>query len=276
MKNIVLVIDWQKIYLRCGENPSRYKGQAVENTRRIIEQARKRNDQIVWIAFTKSSDIFNPKRSDGIVPELGGLAADYDPVFIKGKSDAFTNNDFAKWLDKQDFDRLIFTGFSIFDCVKATLSGAIERGYGNRCVVARDACAPAPAKNTSLSFMFSQLADFFHGQTVSTGRLLRAMQDDRIVEKTIPYNQERSQNPVPACAKIWQSAGQTHFDMYLKMNPANPKLSPDLMNKWAQNAGIEQSLMAELCNTKEDVVFSPAHFKIMQKLAANLVRSIPG
>src|SRR5690606_35735049 len=116
------------------------KGKAVRNTAEIIRSARKNGDQVAWVAFTKSDNIFDPSRSDGVIPELAALHRDGDAVFTKIASDAFSNTDFENWLQAQKFDRLIFTGFSIFDCVKATLAGAIERGYGDKCVVARDAC----------------------------------------------------------------------------------------------------------------------------------------
>lgn len=271
MKNIVLVIDWQKIYIRCGETPARYKGQAVRNTAKIIESARKNSDDIIWVAFTKSDDVFDPARPDGIIPELAALRQDGDRVFTKMKSDAFSNPDFAAWIHTQQFDRLIFTGFSMFDCVRATMEGAVARGYGDKCVVARDACGPAPARGNAISHVFRQLSDYYGGQAVSTARLISAMDADCAVDKTIPY-QDNTHLRGQACAKIWTSAAEVDFDLYMKMGVGGKanRFSENTVNAWAGNANIDRYLLAELFNTKQDVLFSPAHFRIMQKLAANL------
>lgn len=177
-KNIVLVIDWQNEYFRRKVSP-KYMHGAVEKTARIIESARIRGDTICWIVISPKTrgteDIFVDCQYDhrAVRSKLLDVHDDIDPAFAKQTSDAFGNPDFEKWLAGQSFDHLIFTGIFIDDCVKATLKGAIRHGYGNKIIVARDACGTKPFPNIKNGDFFDQLNQFHGGTVCSTARLLR-------------------------------------------------------------------------------------------------------
>ena len=60
--------------------------------------------------------------------------------------------------------------------------------------------------------------------------------------------------------------------MYLKMGIGadTPNLSENLVNIWAGKTGINRPILDELFNTKQDVIFSSAHFEIMRKLTGGI------
>ena len=102
---------------------------AVTKTADIVTAARQRGDDIVWIVIDSDDVDLWGNEYLSIHPELNTVRDPNDPVFQKQASDAFSNKEFEQWLSTQVFNQLIFTGFHITDCVQATLSGAIKRGY---------------------------------------------------------------------------------------------------------------------------------------------------
>ena len=53
----------------------------------------------------------------------------FEPVFIKGCQDAFTNSALAEFLRQKKVSRLFLAGCNTFLCVLDTAKGAIERGF---------------------------------------------------------------------------------------------------------------------------------------------------
>ena len=209
MENIILIIDWQNSYFR-GKVKPKYMHQAVEKTAALVREARKHGDQVAWIglSFNKGLDLF-----DGTVDEWGNLPYDSfrpdlvneyqnsDAVFVKKESDGFTginpSNQYKldQWLEWQDFDQLIFTGFHIGDCVNATLQSALRAGYGPKCVIARDACGDGPKPHISYSDMFNQTHLLYGGHVCSAARALQSLQTRKPVDRHIHFAENTKPNP---------------------------------------------------------------------------------
>jgi len=175
MKNIVLVIDWQNRYFRDLKHVSKYMHGAVNNTSQIIKKARENGDQIVWIGYGGERLKLWSDSEGSIVPELQTLHQDGDPEFVKHTCDSFELSEFDEWISSQDFDRLIFTGYHVDDCVKKTLISAInKKGWGDKCLLVEDACGTRPEHKTIMAETFNQMSQYCDVTVCSTNKLLKS------------------------------------------------------------------------------------------------------
>jgi nicotinamidase-related amidase len=118
----VLVIDVQTGIMSGVYN----RDAVVANISRLVDKARAENVPVVWVQHSGENV---PIDSDGwqFIPELSQRAA--EPVVHKRYADSFEETDLEPVLDERHIGRLIVAGAQTDECIRATLHGAIVRGY---------------------------------------------------------------------------------------------------------------------------------------------------
>jgi nicotinamidase-related amidase len=118
----VLVIDAQ-----IGVMSGVYNRDAVvANISLLINKARAEDVAVVWVQHSGDDMSID---SDGwqFIPELSRRAA--EPVVPKRYPDSFEESDLEPVLAERHVGRLIVSGAQTDECIRATLHGAIVRGY---------------------------------------------------------------------------------------------------------------------------------------------------
>ena len=118
----LLVIDVQN-----GVVADTYERDAVvANVDSLVQKARREQVPVVWI---QHSDDHLAKGSDDwrIVPELA--PGDAEPLVAKNYADSFEDTTLESVLSGLGVGRLIVVGAQTDECIRATLHGAIVRGY---------------------------------------------------------------------------------------------------------------------------------------------------
>ena len=92
----------------------------------LVERARAAGVDVIWIQhhgeqLRRDSDAWQP------VPELGRREG--EPVVHKAYADAFEASDLEVVLAARGVGRLVVAGAQTGECIRATLHGAIVRGY---------------------------------------------------------------------------------------------------------------------------------------------------
>jgi nicotinamidase-related amidase len=118
----VLVIDVQNDVMSGVYN----RDAVVANISLLIEQARAEDVAVVWVQHSGEAV---PIDSDGwqFIPELSQRTA--EPVVHKRYADSFEETDLESVLDERHVGRLFVAGAQTDECIRATLHGAIVRGY---------------------------------------------------------------------------------------------------------------------------------------------------
>ena len=98
----------------------------VANVGRLVEKARREHVPVIWV---QHSDEQTVRGSDGwrIVPELDPGEA--EPLVEKHYGDAFEETGLENVLSGLAIGRLVVTGAQTDACIRATLHGALVRGY---------------------------------------------------------------------------------------------------------------------------------------------------
>src|SRR5262249_32919991 len=102
------------------------RGAVVANIGTLVEKARKDDTPVVWV---QHSDEHLAKGSDDwqIVAELS--PGESEPVVEKEYADSFEDTTREKTLSGLGVGRLVVVGASTDECIRATLHGAVVRGY---------------------------------------------------------------------------------------------------------------------------------------------------
>jgi nicotinamidase-related amidase len=121
-KTAVLVVDVQKDIMSGVYN----RDAVVANIGRLIDKARDEDVPVVWVQHSGENV---PIDSDGwqFVPELSQDSS--EPVVHKKYADSFEETDLESVLAEREVGRLIVAGAQTDECIRATLHGAIVRGY---------------------------------------------------------------------------------------------------------------------------------------------------
>jgi nicotinamidase-related amidase len=121
-KTAVLVVDVQKDIMSGVYN----RDTVVANIGRLIDKARDEDVPVVWVQHSGENV---PIDSDGwqFVPELSQDSS--EPVVHKKYADSFEETDLESVLAERGVGRLIVAGAQTDECIRATLHGAIVRGY---------------------------------------------------------------------------------------------------------------------------------------------------
>jgi len=98
----------------------------VENVARLVDAAREAGAPVIWV---QHSDEGLARGSDEwrIVPELA--PADGEPTVDKSYADSFEETTLESVLAGLGVGRLVVAGAQTDECIRATLHGAIVRGY---------------------------------------------------------------------------------------------------------------------------------------------------
>ncbi|MFI6262614.1 isochorismatase family protein [Micromonospora sp. NPDC051006] len=98
----------------------------VTNVGSLVEKARQEQVPVVWI---QHSDEGLVRGSDAwrIVPEL--TPGDAEPLVEKNYGDSFEDTTLESVLSERSVGRLVVVGAQTDGCVRATLHGALVRGY---------------------------------------------------------------------------------------------------------------------------------------------------
>jgi nicotinamidase-related amidase len=291
MKNIILIIDWQNAYFPI-QRDEKYMEQAVEKTATLVREARKHGDQVAWIALTcdenphvfdNTCDEFFDAPPSSFRPELIDVHQENDPLFLKSRSDGFpginpsTDGTLGEWLEAQEFDQLIFTGFHIGDCVNATLQSALRAGYGPKCVVARDACGDGPTPFVSYSDIFNQTHLLYGGHVCSAARVLQSLQNRTAVDKHIHFSENTKPNPRKDRACLFPEefeeirepenvlrryASSQQLKHRGHYSPSQERYTDEFMAIWARVNGFSEDEIKTLQTTDNQY----EHFRLLDKL----------
>jgi nicotinamidase-related amidase len=121
-KTALLVIDVQNgVVAQAHERDA-----VVANIATLVDRARAAEVDVVWIQH--NSDEF-PRDSESwqYVPKL--VPAETEPLVQKWYGDSFEDTDLEKVLAEHGIGSLVVAGAQTDGCVRATLHGAIARGY---------------------------------------------------------------------------------------------------------------------------------------------------
>jgi nicotinamidase-related amidase len=118
----LLVIDVQNDVVAAAHN----RGGVIANIAVLVDKARAAKVPVVWVQH--SSDNM-PEGSDGwrYVRELPQQES--EPVVHKRYPDSFEETDLEDVLAKRTVGHLVVAGAQTDECIRATLHGAIVRGY---------------------------------------------------------------------------------------------------------------------------------------------------
>jgi nicotinamidase-related amidase len=102
------------------------RDRVIANIQTLVDRARAEQVPLLWVQHSSEelpigSDVWD------YVPELKHL--DDEPVIHKTYGDSFEATDLEERLAKQGVGRLVVTGAQTEACVRATLHGALVRGY---------------------------------------------------------------------------------------------------------------------------------------------------
>ncbi|MDT4909008.1 MAG: hypothetical protein QOI69_2249 [Pseudonocardiales bacterium] len=118
----LLVIDVQNGVMAGAHN----RANVIANIAVLVDKARAGNVPVVWVQHS-SDDL--PEGSDvwRYVAEL--TQEESEPVVHKRYGDSFDDTDLEAVLAERKVGRLIVSGAQTDECIRATLHGAIVRGY---------------------------------------------------------------------------------------------------------------------------------------------------
>lgn len=118
----LLVIDVQIGNLEAAHE----RDAVVANIGDLVEQARREGVPVVWVQHS-DEQLEKGSESWQIVPEL--KPADAEPMVEKHYADSFENTIMETVLAGLGAGRLIVAGAQTDECIRATLHGAVVRGY---------------------------------------------------------------------------------------------------------------------------------------------------
>lgn len=103
------------------------RDRVVANIGALVERARAQGAPVVWVLHSHPE--FLPRDSDRwqLVPELA--TAEGEPVVHKVWADSFEETDLEAVLAGLGVGRLVVSGAQTDECIRATLHGALVRGY---------------------------------------------------------------------------------------------------------------------------------------------------
>jgi nicotinamidase-related amidase len=118
----LLVIDVQNGVVAGTHNRDR----VIANINTVVDKARAEDAPVVWV---QHSGDHLPRGSESwqYVPEL--VRRDSEPLVHKTYGDSFEGTDLEALLAERGVGRLIVTGAQTDACIRATLHGALVRGY---------------------------------------------------------------------------------------------------------------------------------------------------
>lgn len=122
----LIVIDMQKALM--DDELYNLDG-LLENVPKLIRIARENRVEVIYVqhdagpgtGFSVGDEAF--EIADEVAPKAG------ESVFVKKASSAFTNREFAAYLEAAKDETLMIVGLQTNFCIDATVKSAFERGY---------------------------------------------------------------------------------------------------------------------------------------------------
>jgi nicotinamidase-related amidase len=102
------------------------RDRVVANILTLIDKAREAGTDVVWVQHN-SDELPRDSEPWAYVPEL--VRRDAEPLVQKAYADAFEDTDLEDVLAQRRIGRLFVAGAQTDECIRATLHGAIVRGY---------------------------------------------------------------------------------------------------------------------------------------------------
>ncbi|HET9140339.1 isochorismatase family protein [Actinophytocola sp.] len=118
----LVVIDVQNGVVNSSHN----RDEVIANINTLVDRARAENVPVVWVQHT-SDELARDSESWQYVPEL--VRRDSEPLVHKRYGDSFEDTDLEERLAEHGVGRLVVTGAQSDACIRATLHGAVVRGY---------------------------------------------------------------------------------------------------------------------------------------------------
>ena len=98
----------------------------VANVRTLVDKAREDDVDVVWVQH-HSDELAPDSDAWQYVPEL--VRQDGEPLVHKAYGDSFEETDLESVLAERGVGRLVVAGAQTDECIRATLHGAVVRGY---------------------------------------------------------------------------------------------------------------------------------------------------
>lgn len=198
MKNLVLCIDWQKMYIK--HFPCTTWEKRIKNATNLIKTARTSPEtQIAYAFFTHPSDdelvlrCGDPSNSQTLPDAFykAGKLPDNELVFKMLMPNKFDWIDFDDWITQFPPERIFMFGISMWSCVEKTVWGAIEKGWGDKIYVVPDASQPIDTKRSEKEKQIrqnwqKQLAKRYKGHVISSAQAERLLNDPTRKPRSIP------------------------------------------------------------------------------------------
>jgi nicotinamidase-related amidase len=118
----LLVVDVQNGVMRGAHD----REAVLANLTTLVDKAREAGTDVVWVQHT-SEELPRDSETWQYVPEL--VRRDAEPLVHKLYGDSFEDTDLESVLAARGIGRLVVAGAQTDACIRATLHGAITRGY---------------------------------------------------------------------------------------------------------------------------------------------------
>lgn len=134
MKKALIVIDMQImpfVWKDYGGKPLYREDVLLENTKRLIQKARRAGAPIFYILYTEKGE--SPRAENQplwqVHPEIAPLKG--DALTIKFHADSFLETDLEQQLRNRQVTDLVFCGAQTEYCVDTTVKSAFSHGFAN-------------------------------------------------------------------------------------------------------------------------------------------------
>lgn len=178
-KRAIVVVDIQNEYFPSGKMPLVGIVDAVANAARVIEAARSRGDEVIYVRHETPSPkalVFAPG-STGVEINSAVQPLKGEPIILKHYPNAFRGTELKQMLDMKGIKDVVIIGAMSHMCIDATSRAAADLGYN--AIIIHDACATTnlefkgvtiPAVQVHGAFM-AGLA-FAYGKVMTTSEYL--------------------------------------------------------------------------------------------------------
>jgi len=119
----LLVIDVQNNVVAKAHR----REEVVANIRALVGKARAQGVPVIWVQHSDDDDLPMGSEKWEYVPEL--TRDDAEPLIHKKYGDSFADTELEAVLAERGVGRLVVTGAQTDACIRATLHGALVRGY---------------------------------------------------------------------------------------------------------------------------------------------------
>ncbi|MGG3838869.1 cysteine hydrolase family protein [Paenibacillus thiaminolyticus] len=132
MEKALLIIDMQVmpfVWKNYGGKPLYQEEKLLENTKCLINKARKRNSPVFYIMYTEPEG--SPRSENQPLWQLHEQIAPaaHDHVIIKHYADSFLESELNTQLQDYGIDTLVMCGIQTEYCVDTTVKSGYSRGY---------------------------------------------------------------------------------------------------------------------------------------------------